>query len=148
MAETYLSKKDREKLTYEGYSYRFYKRSKDDPELIFWICDQKCKARIHTRNGEVIRKVGDHQHAPNLPKLEADKALNRMKTQAQTTRDATRQILADVHDGLSQAAVLSLPNKFSMTRSIQRQRQRNNLPRLPATLAELGEIPEDMKVSE
>jgi hypothetical protein len=60
MAETYLSKKDREKLTYEGYSYRFDKRSRDDPELLFWRRDQKCKAMIHTRNGEVIRKVGDN----------------------------------------------------------------------------------------
>jgi hypothetical protein len=116
------------------------KKSRDDPELLFWSCGQMCKARIHTRNGEVIRKLGDHQHAPNLPKLEAD------KSQAQTTRDASRHILADVHDGLSQAAVVSLPSKFSMTMSIQRQQQRNNLPMLPATLAELGEIPEDMKV--
>ncbi|KAK7111040.1 hypothetical protein V1264_014822 [Littorina saxatilis] len=147
MAETYLSKRNKEKLTVGGYAFRFDKRSSNDPELLFWRCDQKlCKARIHTRNGEVVHEIGDHQHAPNLPKVEADKALNRMKSQAHTTRDATRQILADVHDGLSQATVLSLPSKFSMTRSIQRQRQRNNLPRLPATLAELGQIPEDMKV--
>ena len=89
--------------------------------------------------GDVVLQRGEHlSHAPNRPKIEAAKAVHRMKIQAKESRDATRQILADIHEGLSQATVTSLPSKQSMTRAIQRERQRNDLPALPASLADLG----------
>ena len=147
MAEAYHSEK-KEKMAFAGYSYRHDKDSIRDPALSFWRCDVRgCKARIHMKAGDVVQQSGEHvAHAPNLSKIEAAKAVQRLKLQAQNTRDSTRQILADVQDGLSQATVVSLPSKQSLTRSIQRERQRNNLPALPLTLGELGEIPQDLKV--
>ena len=148
MAEAYHSEKKKEKMAFAGYSYRHDKDSIRDPALSFWRCDVRgCKARIHMKAGDVVQQSGEHvAHAPNLSKIEAAKAVQRLKLQAQNTRDSTRQILADVQDGLSQATVVSLPSKQSLTRSVQRERQRNNLPALPLTLGELGEIPQDLKV--
>eukprot|EP00745_Piridium_sociabile_P002504 TRINITY_DN115166_c0_g1_i2.p1 TRINITY_DN115166_c0_g1~~TRINITY_DN115166_c0_g1_i2.p1 ORF type:complete len:266 (-),score=26.46 TRINITY_DN115166_c0_g1_i2:3-800(-) len=148
MAEAYHSEKKKEKMAFAGYSYRHDKDSIRDPALSFWRCDVRgCKARIHMKAGDVVQQSGEHvAHAPNLSKIEAAKAVQRLKLQAQNTRDSTRQILADVQDGLSQATVVSLPSKQSLTRSIQRERQRNNLHALPLTLGELGEIPQDLKV--
>ena len=114
MSEIYQSIRKKDKIFFDGYSYRFDKLSGKDPALSFWRCDvDGCKARIHMKAGDVVQEREEHLSlAPNLPKIEAAKAVHRIKVQAKETRDTTRQILADIHEGLSQATVTSLPSSL------------------------------------
>ncbi|KAK7458916.1 hypothetical protein BaRGS_00031261 [Batillaria attramentaria] len=85
MAEIYQNIRKKDKISFGGYSYRFDKLSGKDPALSFWRCDvDGCKAaRIHMKAGDVVQERGEHlSHAPNLPKVEAAKAVHRMKVQA------------------------------------------------------------------
>ena len=149
IAESYLSIRRKDKFCYDDYSYRFDKNSTKDPKLSFWRCDNgTCKARQHLRDGAVVQELGEHlSHAPNQPKIAAAIAVSRMKDQARNTRDSTRQILADTQEGLSETTIVSLPSKMCLVRTIQRQRQKDKQhPRLPTNLADLGDIPQDLKV--
>lgn len=50
--------KGREKNISGGYLYVFHKVSIVDSSLTFWHCEQcdKCRARIHTRLGQVVKR--------------------------------------------------------------------------------------------
>ena len=39
--------------------------SKLDDQLLFWRCSKRsngCKARLHTNNGVVVKRINDHSH--------------------------------------------------------------------------------------
>ena len=57
MAEIYQSIRKKDKIFFDGYSYRFDKLSGKDPALSFWRCDADgCKARIHMKAGDVVQE--------------------------------------------------------------------------------------------
>jgi len=60
MTENRLSKRDKPKLSHDGYLYVSDKCSKSNPSLLFWRCESKneCKGRVHTNN-EVVKKVSE-----------------------------------------------------------------------------------------
>lgn len=66
MAEIFPSIRKKDKISFDGYSYRFDKLSSKDLALSFWRCDvDKCKARIHMKH--VVKQNEEHlSHAPNL----------------------------------------------------------------------------------
>lgn len=59
-----ISNRGHEKFYYKGFIYNFDKCSKSDDALKFWRCEQmgRCKGRIHTKSGEVIKVVNGHSH--------------------------------------------------------------------------------------
>ena len=63
------SEKGNKKVCYEGFVYNYQKENQSTINLTFWICEQyhksNCKARVHLQNNEVIKQIGDHNHAPN-----------------------------------------------------------------------------------
>ena len=94
--ERLCSEKGREKVALEGYIYRFDKNSKLDADTKFWRCEQKsCLARIHTNGENVTRRLGEHTHGPNVPKVDAAKIVSALKERATNSRDAARQILSE-----------------------------------------------------
>ena len=59
-----LTKRGKEKFAHNGFLDVFDKTSKTDNELKYWRCEQKnrCKARLHTKVGEVVRELNSHSH--------------------------------------------------------------------------------------
>ena len=59
-----------------GMSYTFEKTSKDG-ETQFWRCDARelCKARLHIRDGTVVRRINEHTHPGDASKMEVMKAI-------------------------------------------------------------------------
>ena len=72
--------------------------------------------------------------------------MSAVKERAVNTREGVRQIMGEVLETVSEAVAAELPSKSSMARSIQRERNRNDLPPLPQTLEQLGDIPDELKV--
>ncbi|XP_076809712.1 uncharacterized protein LOC143452570 [Clavelina lepadiformis] len=68
--EMVSSKRGKEKVIVDGYCYVFDKESASKSKK-FWRCEErgKCKARLHTRNGDYER-VGVHNHGPTHHKKE------------------------------------------------------------------------------
>ncbi len=66
----YTSQKGKQKLQHQGYIYNFHKNSRRDDGLKFWQCEkkfqeQKCLARVHVRENQVVFQLHDHNHAPD-----------------------------------------------------------------------------------
>ncbi len=63
------SKCEKRKIEDNGYLFRHHKVSKSDPQLSFWCCDlnQKnhCNARANVRDGEIVLRKNEHNHAPD-----------------------------------------------------------------------------------
>ncbi|CAI6369632.1 unnamed protein product [Macrosiphum euphorbiae] len=75
------SNKNKLLLVYNSYTYReekMYKESK------YWKCiDMKCKGRLTTTSDNIIKKEpSEHNHVPDICKLEVKKEVERMKSQA------------------------------------------------------------------
>ena len=64
MAMEVLTKRGMENFVHTGFLYVLDKTSKTDDELKYWRCEQKnrCKARLHTKGGEVMRELNSHSH--------------------------------------------------------------------------------------
>ena len=54
---------------------------------MFWRCDQLgiCKARIHTRFGNVVKFLNTHTHDSSPIKVEVKRTTTKIKTRAQKT---------------------------------------------------------------
>lgn len=64
MEHFFLTQRGKECFIYENYVYTFDRSSGDD-DIQFWRCQAKsfnCKARLHTRNAEVIKIMNSHNH--------------------------------------------------------------------------------------
>ncbi|GCC22540.1 hypothetical protein chiPu_0000928 [Chiloscyllium punctatum] len=64
MADEVLTKHGKEMFAHNGLLYVSDKTSKVDSALKFWRCEQRhrCKARLHTKAGEVVRELNNHSH--------------------------------------------------------------------------------------
>ena len=72
MDEKVLTKRGKEKLAHNGFLYVFDKTSKADSEVKFWRCEQKnrCRARPHTKAGNVVKELNSHSHNASAAQLE------------------------------------------------------------------------------
>ena len=95
MADSVKSKRGREKFCHDGYIYRFEKHSKTQDQVKFWRCheDGRCKARIHTLEREVIKKINEHTHPPSAVAIEVEKVLTDARDQAEITCELPSTII-------------------------------------------------------
>lgn len=95
-------------LVLDGFTFR---KEKERNGRKIWRCTEykkfKCMARCHTQDGIVARQLMEHNHVPDLAKLEARKKMNDIKERAAATTEATHQIVATASTGTS-AAVAGL----------------------------------------
>ena len=143
MENTILSQRGKPKFIENGKSFSFEKNSKDG-ETQFWKCDVRgsCKARLHIRNGRVIRSINDHTHPGDATKIEVMEALTVLRDRAVNTLDQTAQVVSTSLRNLSQAGKSALPAMYSLKRTVQRKRvAQAAAPVNPQTLDELV-IPE------
>ncbi|XP_065160730.1 uncharacterized protein [Atheta coriaria] len=122
-------------LIYAGFEYLQF-RVKEN--IIVWRCRQsrsaKCHAQMKTSNNEIIEEPTTHCHDSCPQKIEAQKALIRMKEVmtdiGATPRDAIGALMATVHNDV----LTHLPKQSSLQRNLCRHRQAGQLPN-PTTSA-------------
>jgi FLYWCH zinc finger domain len=145
--EEVLTQRNKELLLLDGHSYTKNSCSKSDPDLMFYVCQQRssCKARIHVRDGELVKMVTPHSHLGDAAGIEAKTVLHAIKERAGQTQEVTSQIIQQEVANLSQAAAGSLPQVLSLKRTVQRKRRMGEkVPPNPATVKEL-QLPEEYR---
>ena len=94
--ENVPSKRGKEKLIHEGYSYVFDKFSADHSKK-FWRCELKneCKARLHTNvdNDRVLMQMNQHSHGSDAAQLRAAMIMTGIKRRATETTEIPSVIL-------------------------------------------------------
>lgn len=146
MENKVVSSRGREKLTFDGYLY-IYDRHSVCGTKIFWRCERKdeCKARIHTRDGIILKTINNHSHDSSAAKIEAAKVITLIKQRAEATLEATSQVLTEcVTAGsvISCGAQAALPRQEALKKMIRRKRNEiSAVPPSPLSLEHL-EIPE------
>lgn len=134
-----MSEKGRHKFVENGHSYSFDKMSQDG-QTKFWRCDKRhaCKARVHVREGIVVRRINQHTHPGSAANVEVMGAMTALRDRAANTQDQTARVVSFATDNLSQAAHGALPKIDNMKRTIRRQRVAvQAAPANPASLADL-----------
>ncbi|XP_022160472.1 uncharacterized protein LOC111026661 [Myzus persicae] len=77
--------------------------------------------------GEFLGKRGDHEHAPDAAGLESKKVIERIK-KASDSNQTTRNIISEAFSQSSMPIAARLPSTVALSRTIQRSRNRNNVP--------------------
>ncbi|XP_031338353.1 uncharacterized protein LOC116167424 [Photinus pyralis] len=142
-----LSEKGKQKFTENGFIYVFDTFSKSDNSIKFWRCEKRkeCKARVHTRNGEVLKKINDHCHDSSAVSVEVAQVVTKVKKRAVETIEGTIQVINECMVNTTQAAQAVLPNTCSLRKLVRRKRNEvNAAPPNPLTLADLL-LPDDYK---
>ena len=116
-----LSQKGRRKFVDSGKLFTFEKTSKDGGTE-FWKCDVRgtCKARLHIRNGRVVRRINGHTHPGDAAKIEVLQALSVLRERSINTLEQTAQVVATSIENLSQAGQGALPSIRNLKRRVQR----------------------------
>jgi hypothetical protein len=73
-----------EKFAENGRMYVFYKNGADNVTK-FWQCDRRtigCKARLHTVDAVVVKRVNDHNHDTNPARIEVHNLQQSLKRHA------------------------------------------------------------------
>lgn len=141
-----ISQRGKAKLAIDGNIYVFDRNSAKE-EIEFWICEERgrCKARIHVKNGVIIKKINEHSHDSVAAKIESDRVVCQIKKRAIESVESTSQVINECTTNLSVAAQGVLPNMPALKKHVRRQRlQGRCVPPTPATLEELV-IPEVYK---
>ncbi|XP_068227468.1 uncharacterized protein [Palaemon carinicauda] len=139
-----LTKRGRNKVIHEGYLFIFDATSKSDSELKFWRCEQKdrCKVRLHMKDGKVIRKLNQHTHEPSAAKVEVEKFKTCIKRKCAETLEPPTVVVNECLTGDSQSALAVAPGLSAMRKVIARkQKLLNKAPPNPTNLEQLV-IPE------
>jgi len=82
-------------------------------------------SRCHTKDGKIVKSLGDHNHVLHLAKIEAKKTINKVKEQAATTTESTHNIVATSSIGLDAAIAGQLPVIRNIKQTIRRVRHKN-----------------------
>ncbi|XP_003737961.1 uncharacterized protein LOC100898720 [Galendromus occidentalis] len=154
MSVSVESQRGKERLAHDGYLYVFAQRSKDQ-QTEFWRCQykasksQKCTARVHrsVRTGEITIK-GAHTDMPSSAAIEVQQKKVAMKRRAVETLEAPQQIINKIRATSSLAAKGSIESNKSLTRTIQRIRNRVGIPSVHYTDRRDIVIPEEYRVYE
>ena len=138
-----MSQRGKPKFIENGKSFSF--ENSKDGETQFWKCDVRgsCKARLHIKNGRVVKRVNQHTHPGDATKIEVMEALTVLRDRAVNTLDQTAQVVSASLRNLSQAGQGALPAMYSLKRTVQRKRVALvAAPANPLSLEDLV-IPED-----
>jgi len=115
-----------------------------------WKCEEyarkKCRARVHTKNGEVVKDIiREHNHTVNPADYLKREIHNQLKTMAKTTMATTQRIVSDAIAQANTAVAARLPPIPSMKRTAQRARKEERIvPMIPTCLADLI-IPQEFR---
>ncbi|KAI6658769.1 hypothetical protein LOD99_15094 [Oopsacas minuta] len=111
-----------QKLLEGGYVYLMHRRV---GEMKHWQCEQRgeCKARVHTKGIEIVKRTNEHLHVPDVQATACCEMKASIKRKARDTQDSSHHIIGELD---------------SLKRTIQRQRASVlSAPVQPTALAEL-----------
>ena len=148
MADNILTKRGKEKFTHNGFLYVFDKASKADSELKYWRCEQKnrCKARLHTKAGEVVLELNSHSHEACAAEVEVALVKTKIKKRAEETLEPPTVVVNECLTDMSQASLAAVPNMSALRKIIRRKRNLLlDAPTNPADLQQLF-VPECYRV--
>lgn len=135
-----FSTRNKEKLVDNGH---LYVKEKVCGEKSIWKCDQfyqmKCHARVHTSEDCILKRLGEHNHAGNIARVEASKVINQIKEKAITCQESTHAIATEAYVGISSAVSGVLPPPVLLKKVIRNARNSaSHAPANPANLFELS----------
>lgn len=147
--EYVLSEKGKPKLCYNNFLF-IEDRSVDTK--VYWKCDlsrkYKCRARVTTVDGQVSSSNNDHNHNADAAKLEATKVMQRIREDAENTRDSPQYILSQASTHIREAVAAKLPSVGNMKRTIRKVRERKQVaPANPSSREDLV-LPNEFTKSE
>lgn len=120
MAEFMQSEKGKPMLLLDGF---LYVKDKQVWTKIYWKCQhfaKKCKGYAITVDGNIRAFSGEHNHTGDPINVEVRQFLERVKTDAKTTRDSPHYIILNVTSEISGVAAPAVPLTSSIKRSIRR----------------------------
>ena len=89
-------------------------------EVIHWQCEQRtiCKARIFTKDLEIIRRSNDHIHGADENRISCYETKTQIKRKAELTQDSIHQIIGNSLLSVLEGIVVKLPKLYSSKRTI------------------------------
>lgn len=149
-----LTKKGKEKYCHEGFLYVFDRTSSCGTKH-FWRCDQRdvdgkarCKARVHTQDGLVVKMLNHHFHDSSAAQVEVQSVKSSIKRRAEDTMEQPAQLINACATGMSEAGQAALPNHGALKKMIRRKRNEiNAAPPAPQRVEQLV-IPEEYQFYE
>ena len=93
-----------------------------------WRCERRgeCKARIHVRNGVVLKKINLPIYHPNPCHLKAMRAVTLMKRRAENSDETTRCVVSNGLQDVCEASQESLLSIAAMKQKVRRSRKKLN----------------------
>lgn len=92
-----LSEKGKKILIFNGYEF-YHDKTNLKSKNVIWKCKnvKTCKTRLHVTNDEIIKEIGQHDHAASAANVDARNILNTLKEKASTSFSNPHQIISDV----------------------------------------------------
>ncbi|CAL4135963.1 unnamed protein product, partial [Meganyctiphanes norvegica] len=96
---------------------------------IYWKCDDiPCRSRIHTVNGEIVKRINPIHTHPSVPgKAEVEEILASMKERASNTAEPISQIVNTFYPKVDVGWTHLLPAVKSIKRTLQRARKKTTV---------------------
>ena len=132
-------------IVLDGYVY--VKNKTLSSGITYWECTQRrsidgCKGRIVVAPDDVfLRQACEHSHPPDPEKVAILKSRGAMKTDAESTKGKTQNILTTNLAGLSDATLCRMPKVETMRRDIRRHKTQNPIV-VPADHDTLFHLPQ------
>ena len=103
-----------------------YNKQRVIGDVTHWQCEKTrvCKARLHTKMNETVKRTGEHLHSPDILAVNCLEVKDRMKRKARQTHDTTHHIIGDELEIITGTTAAKLD---SMKRTIRRERQIRNI---------------------
>ncbi|KAK3923875.1 FLYWCH-type zinc finger-containing protein 1 [Frankliniella fusca] len=141
------SKRGKNQLANNGFIYNKHSRKK---ERTYWVCHKKplCIARATTTDDPLpVIREGTYSDAPDADTIAARQVMEEIKEAGVSQRDrAPVQIIDHRLNNINEGALAKLPERGAMERTVNRVRQ-SRLPSNPKTLADLGALPPEFKIT-
>lgn len=128
------TEKQKPLLILNGFSYTI---DKSTDKKTYWKCEYsrtiKCKGRVHTdlNHTTTLTDASEHNHPPSAVKSEVRLFQEKIRSRAVASKESTQQVIDNCLNEVSDQMVARLPNFKHVKRTIQRQRQMNDLPKIP-----------------
>ena len=107
-----------EKLIEGGYIYGKQRRI---GETTHWLCERRglCRALIHTKGLEIIKRTNKHCHAPDEKYVSCCEVKVSIKRKAKESQDGSHHIIGECLETISEGTAAVLPKLDSLKRTIQ-----------------------------
>jgi len=143
--EKTMTQKGKTMLVKDGFRYRQARLNADGSTS--WRCvEPNCRGRLKEFVGNE-EMVTEHNHAPNIAKINAVKCVADMRTRAGNGVEKPRQIIQQSTNGLALESTNLLPSYTASQRAIERTRKRKHQPYpTPVTVADI-DIPAALRTT-